>query len=163
MKKCEPVKRLLKYVFVKNKGENFERTNNASLSLLTVLCTLQYITHSRLELRREEWEPYAFWDSDKLYTRNLVATDNKTFTLLLLCWNPGKESPIHDHPCEGCWVKSIQGTVKETIYQMDDVQGLVPEKENFFHPGELSYIEGTRAWEYMCPTYLSIPFAGRTK
>ena len=45
---------------------------------------------SRLELRREEWEPFAFWDPEKLYTRNLVATDGKTFTLLLLCWNPGK-------------------------------------------------------------------------
>lgn len=44
----------------------------------------------RLELRREDWSPYAFWDPDKLYTRNLVATDGKTFTLLLLCWNPGK-------------------------------------------------------------------------
>lgn len=29
-------------------------------------------------------------------------TIHKTFTLLLLCWNPGKESPIHDHPCDGC-------------------------------------------------------------
>lgn len=51
--------------------------------------------------------PYAFWDPDKLYTRNLMASDGKNFTILLLCWNPGKESPIHDHPCEGCWVKTV--------------------------------------------------------
>jgi hypothetical protein len=31
----------------------------------------------------------------------LIATDDETFTLLLLCWNPSKESPIHDHP----WVR----------------------------------------------------------
>ena len=52
-------------------------------------------------MTQEEWEPYAFWDADKLYTRNLVSTDGESYTLLLLCWNPGKESPIHDHPCDG--------------------------------------------------------------
>ncbi len=35
--------------------------------------------------------------------------------------------------------------MKETVYQMDPVAGLVPEQENLFHPGELSYIEGGRA------------------
>jgi hypothetical protein len=45
--------------------------------------------------------------------RNLIATDNETFTLMLLCWTPGKESPIHDHPCEGCWMRVVQGCVRE--------------------------------------------------
>ena len=40
-----------------------------------------------------------------------------------------------------CWVKSLQGTVKETVYHMGEGR-LVPEQENYFHPGELSYIEG---------------------
>ena len=52
----------------------------------------------RLDLGLGEWRKYALFDSSKHYTRNLIATDDETFTLLLLCWNPGKESPIHDHP-----------------------------------------------------------------
>lgn len=64
--------------------------------------------HRRLVLESADVAPYAFWDPDKLYTRNLVATDSKNYTILLLCWNPGKESPIHDHPCEGCWVKTVR-------------------------------------------------------
>ena len=52
----------------------------------------------RLDLSREEWRKYALFDPMKNYTRNLIATDDETFTLLLLCWNPSKESPIHDHP-----------------------------------------------------------------
>ena len=52
----------------------------------------------RLDLGSGEWRKYALFDSSKHYTRNLIATDDETFTLLLLCWNPGKESPIHDHP-----------------------------------------------------------------
>ena len=35
---------------------------------------------------------------------------------MLLCWNAGKFSPIHDHPCDGCWVKVMQGTMQEVRY-----------------------------------------------
>eukprot|EP00456_Euglypha_rotunda_P026182 TRINITY_DN2111_c0_g1_i3.p1 TRINITY_DN2111_c0_g1~~TRINITY_DN2111_c0_g1_i3.p1 ORF type:complete len:141 (-),score=29.92 TRINITY_DN2111_c0_g1_i3:11-433(-) len=45
----------------------------------------------------KEWKRYEFWDDKKCYTRNLIATDNETFALMLLCWNPGKFSPIHSH------------------------------------------------------------------
>ncbi|KAL7535306.1 hypothetical protein ACHAXR_008454 [Thalassiosira sp. AJA248-18] len=55
----------------------------------------------------------------KNYTRNLIATDNETFTLLLLCWNPGKCSPIHDHPCDGCWLRVCQGQIQETRYEIN--------------------------------------------
>jgi len=52
----------------------------------------------RLDLTKEEcWKKYALFDTSKNYTRNLIATDDETFTLLLLCWNAGRESPIHDH------------------------------------------------------------------
>lgn len=37
-----------------------------------------------------DWRRFEFWDESKNYTRNLIATDNKTFTLMLLCWNNKK-------------------------------------------------------------------------
>ncbi len=51
----------------------------------------------RLNLHDEGLKKYALFDNMKNYTRNLIATDDETFTLLLLCWNADKESPIHDH------------------------------------------------------------------
>ena len=51
----------------------------------------------RLNLHDEGLKKYALFDDRKNYTRNLIATDDETFTLLLLCWNADKESPIHDH------------------------------------------------------------------
>jgi cysteine dioxygenase len=75
---------------------------------------------SRLDLNVPELQEYALSDPMKNYTRNLVATDNETFTLLLLCWNPGKQSPIHDHPCDGCWVRVCKGMVKETRYVISE-------------------------------------------
>ncbi|KAL3790894.1 hypothetical protein ACHAWO_010891 [Cyclotella atomus] len=75
---------------------------------------------SRLDLNEPQLKEYALSEPCKNYTRNLVAADNETYTLLLLCWNPGKQSPIHDHPCDGCWVRVVEGSVKETRYEMDE-------------------------------------------
>ncbi|KAL7552324.1 hypothetical protein ACHAWF_015557, partial [Thalassiosira exigua] len=77
------------------------------------------VLFSRLDLSLGEWKKYALFDSMKNYTRNLIATDNETFTLLLLCWNPNKESPIHDHPCDGCWLRVCQGKIRETRYEIN--------------------------------------------
>jgi len=74
---------------------------------------------SRLDLGLGEWKKYALFDSMKNYTRNLIATDDETFTLLLLCWNPNKESPIHDHPCDGCWLRVCEGKIQETRYEIN--------------------------------------------
>mmetsp|Transcript_19905 Transcript_19905/g.56333 ORF Transcript_19905/g.56333 Transcript_19905/m.56333 type:complete len:343 (+) Transcript_19905:279-1307(+) len=63
------------------------------------------------------WQNYAHWNSDKAYTRNLISTDHRSYTLLLLCWNPDRYSPIHDHPCDGCWMKVLQGSVRECRYR----------------------------------------------
>ncbi|ETV80850.1 hypothetical protein H257_06307 [Aphanomyces astaci] len=63
-----------------------------------------------------ELKRYAHFDPSRNYTRNLIATDNATYALMLLCWNKGKYSPIHDHPSDGCWVRHIQGTVHEVRY-----------------------------------------------
>lgn len=72
-------------------------------------------------MSREEWGRYAFFDPSKPYTRNLVATDHQTYTLLLLCWNAGEESPIHDHPCDGCWLQVLEGHIQECRYSADDL------------------------------------------
>lgn len=90
----------------------------------------------QIAFERCEWEPYAFFDSSKPYTRNLIATDNETYTLLLLCWNPNEESPIHDHPCDGCWLKVLQGNVRECRYD----ENLCCTADDIFQQGELTYI-----------------------
>ena len=77
------------------------------------------------------------FDETKPYTRNLIASDYETYTLLLLCWNPGQESPIHDHPCDGCWLKVLQGNVRECRYDSTTLQCYSDER---FHKGEIGYI-----------------------
>ncbi|DBA04975.1 TPA: hypothetical protein N0F65_006977 [Lagenidium giganteum] len=65
----------------------------------------------------QDLERFAFADTSKNYTRNLISTDNETYALILIVWNKGKYSPIHDHPCDGCWVKVIDGAINEVQYR----------------------------------------------
>jgi cysteine dioxygenase len=70
----------------------------------------------RVELPPSEWDRYAVVDPTKSYTRNLVATDHQTYTLLVLVWTPGRASAIHDHPCDGCWMRVLSGSIRECRY-----------------------------------------------
>jgi len=88
------------------------------------------------QLAPDQWSRYALFDSTRSYTRNLIATDDETYVLLLLCWNPQHESLIHDHPCDGCWLKVIQGTIRECRYS-EDMKCI---SDQTFGEGEIAYI-----------------------
>lgn len=88
------------------------------------------------QLTVDEWSRYAFFDPSRPYTRNLIATDYKTYTLLLLCWNPQHESPIHDHPCDGCWLQVLKGTIQECRYN----QELNCTSDQTFGKGQIAYM-----------------------
>jgi hypothetical protein len=74
---------------------------------------------SRIDLSTNVVNKYTFWDSDKPYTRNLIALGGRDYTLLLLCWTAGKESKIHDHPGEGCFMKVLRGCIRESRYKIN--------------------------------------------
>ncbi len=57
---------------------------------------------------------YCSW-SAKCYTRNCLV-ENEKFELILLCWEEGQITPIHNHGGEECWVKIIDGEFREKIY-----------------------------------------------
>ena len=74
------------------------------------------------------------------YTRNLIAYDEK-FTILLLCWEKGQMSPIHDHAGSNCWVKLLDGVVEESLYELDE-DGKTPNllSRKPYKPGGVAYI-----------------------
>lgn len=67
-----------------------------------------------VKLSREEWEPYVWWRDH--YTRTRVGYSTDHFALLLLCWNKGQASPVHDHYGSSCWVAVLHGTLEETRF-----------------------------------------------
>jgi cysteine dioxygenase len=53
-------------------------------------------------VEKESLKPYLFF-SRNFYTRNLLFK-NDLFELLVLCWEPGQVSPIHNHFEQNCWM-----------------------------------------------------------
>jgi cysteine dioxygenase len=96
----------------------------------------------RINLSTDEVNKYTFWDSgERPYTRNLIHTDGKNYTLLMLCWNGGRESSIHDHPCEGCFIRAIRGSVRETRYEvLPEVDQIKKSQITFLNEGQVSYM-----------------------
>ena len=96
----------------------------------------------------QEWSRYAFGDSSRGYTRNLVDEGNGKSNLvgiplgsepwsqgliqtqqLVLVWSPGKGSPIHDHGNAHCLMKILRGNLTETRYNFpESAQGDGPMK-----------------------------------
>ena len=62
---------------------------------------------------------------------------------MLLCWTAGKASPIHDHPCDGCWMRCIEGGITETRYAMpsQDTTALIQTAEGTFSSPSVAYID----------------------
>lgn len=122
----------------KNDEEKFEKNRIESLL-------------SSLVFEEDEWKRFAFYDSNKNYTRNLVATDNKTYTLMLLCWSSGRESPIHDHPCDGCWFRVCKGEVQEIRYKTDPTTNSLNCTYNqIYKKGQQSYMEDSMGIHKVC-------------
>ena len=58
-------------------------------------------------------------------------------------------SPIHDHPCEGCWVRGIEGTVQETRYRCitEGDEALEQTAEALLTPDAgIAYMDGMSLW-----------------
>ncbi len=84
------------------------------------------------------FESFCSW-SNESYTRNCIVENDK-FQLILLCWEEGQKTPIHDHGGEECWVKIIQGEFKETIYKVNSSGELNLTKTSISKTGDISYM-----------------------
>lgn len=62
-----------------------------------------------------DWERFAHFAPAR-YTRNLVELAPE-FELLVLCWEAGATSPIHNHEGQNCWMAVLEGEVEEIQYR----------------------------------------------
>jgi cysteine dioxygenase len=61
-----------------------------------------------------DWRSFALFDAGS-YTRNLVVRE-RHFELMVLCWGPGQESPIHNHEGQDCWMAVLEGEIEEVRF-----------------------------------------------
>jgi len=70
----------------------------------------EMLRHTKLNPR--EWKQHAIFRRGR-YTRNIVGYAPGQYIALLLCWERGQQSPIHDHSGAHCFVKMLTGKLKE--------------------------------------------------
>ena len=68
-----------------------------------------------IELRDEDVNHFVRFHPEH-YLRNLMHA-GPTYHALLLCWQAGQRSPIHDHTGSACAVKVLRGTATETRFE----------------------------------------------
>ncbi|XP_064595968.1 cysteine dioxygenase type 1-like isoform X2 [Liolophura sinensis] len=91
---------------------------------------VDYVKHLMSEFKsvKKEWKKFAKFDPHR-YTRNLVDSGNGKFNLMILCWNESQGSSIHSHANSHCFLKVMQGSVKEEMYDWPENSERVAEIE----------------------------------
>lgn len=87
----------------------------------------------------EDWSKHECFCCEK-YTRTPIYRDEHV-EILLLCWEVGQYTPIHDHPENGCLVKVIKGSLLEEEYIVCDSNYVLKELHRM-NVGDISYQEG---------------------
>jgi cysteine dioxygenase len=85
-----------------------------------------------------------------------VDTGNGKYNLIALCWGEGHGSSVHDHSNAHCFVKVLDGQLKETMFawptteegetrvtEYEDGTGLVETGVNYYDKNGVTYINGT--------------------
>ena len=88
-----------------------------------------------------DWRACALF-CDAHYTRNLVAREER-FELMVLCWNAGQASPIHNHEGQDCWMAVLDGEIEEVRYPFpagDASAPLHPQNALRFRQGQVAFI-----------------------
>lgn len=83
---------------------------------------------SRYARAHVDWREFAFFDPTA-YTRNLVYKD-ELFEMILLCWDVGQVTPIHNHQGQRCWMGVLDGQVEETLYAFPGPRSSPPTAKN---------------------------------
>lgn len=91
----------------------------------------------------DELLPKTTWHG-KHYTRNALARTNE-FELMLICFEPGQSTSIHDYDKEQAWILPVSGVLHEERFDGGGMHELTLIHERTLRPGELSHIEAGRS------------------
>eukprot|EP00448_Togula_jolla_P025420 CAMPEP_0170653154 /NCGR_PEP_ID=MMETSP0224-20130122/47261_1 /TAXON_ID=285029 /ORGANISM="Togula jolla, Strain CCCM 725" /LENGTH=588 /DNA_ID=CAMNT_0010985017 /DNA_START=52 /DNA_END=1818 /DNA_ORIENTATION=+ len=66
----------------------------------------------RTRLNPKEWSQHAVFRKGR-YTRSIVGHSPGQFVAMLLCWERGQESPIHNHTGAHCFMRVLSGKLRD--------------------------------------------------
>lgn len=76
---------------------------------------------------------------------------NGKFNLIVLCWNEGQQSRIHDHAKAHCFAKVLEGSLDEVMFDWPEEEGKqVTQRETYHHKAnQVTYISGRPMYVHM--------------
>ncbi len=90
-------------------------------------------TLARYAVPGRDLEPYIRWNA-RHYTRNCVVR-NDDFELLVICYEPGQRTSIHDYDSQTAWVHVVQGEVLEERFDIAPSGAVKLLRESNLKPG----------------------------
>ncbi|MGB0166381.1 MAG: cysteine dioxygenase, partial [Luteibaculum sp.] len=98
-------------------------------------------TLKRMDIPLREFENYYSWNEEN-YTRNCVF-QNELFEMLLICFEKGQGSPIHDYDSHEAWITVVQGKLREEKFRKHPKgRGLEKVSSVNLVPGDFTFISG---------------------
>lgn len=88
---------------------------------------------ARYEVPTRDLEPYFRWNA-RHYTRTCI-NRNEDFELLVVCYEPGQRTSIHDYDSQTAWIHPVLGEVVEERFEAFPAGGLRLLEEKHLHPG----------------------------
>jgi len=98
---------------------------------------------ARYQVPSNDLEPYFRWNS-KHYTRTCIHRSEE-FELLVICYEPGQRTSIHDYDSQTAWIHPLMGEVIEEVYQPIPQGGLSLLSEKHLLPGSDDVLTNGRA------------------
>jgi len=97
---------------------------------------------ARYAVPSHDLEPYFRWNT-RHYTRTCIQR-NEDFELLVICYEPGQRTSIHDYDSQTAWIHPVLGEVVEERFAKVPEQGIKLAREIHLHPGtDDSFSNGT--------------------
>ena len=98
------------------------------------------LTNIIVEYNSDDWKQYIKFNNMKYNRIKLNKYSNDVFEFVLICWSPNQESPIHNHPTNGCIMKVLDGSLEETLYDTNmNMLGM-----SIYNKNNTSYIDNMK-------------------
>lgn len=88
---------------------------------------------ARYAVPSRDLEPYFRWNT-RHYTRTCIHR-NEDFELLVICYEPGQRTSIHDFDSQMAWIHPVIGEVIEERFKLGTDKGLKLDREIHFRLG----------------------------
>ena len=128
--------------------QNINQLSDALHGVLSGLFTYEEVMQS-VNFSIEDVQEYVFWNPEK-YARNCIERKDE-HELILMCWEKGQKTAIHNHGGQEGWISIVQGEVSEEVYSEKDGD-LEFKERHVLHPGQCGGINDTIGWHRLANT-----------